>query len=171
MFWFPVCALVNTGWLCLHSNVNNLTLTLLIVLFDRRTGGRHLLDLSSALFGWLERPQLVLLVVNPGRGEASVVLWRAGRSRRYHGCGQVIGVRLNNADTVWTCVLEKWPRSNTSLTTLSFWLRWSCFCRISFGPVSVRHVDEPHHGSCGGSGSVKILGDLEVKKFICVKYP
>ncbi len=71
-------------------------LTLLIVVFNRRTGRGHLLDLPSGLLIRLERPQLVLLLAYPGGVEASVVLRQTGGSRGRHGCRQMIPVRLNN---------------------------------------------------------------------------
>lgn len=79
-----------------------LTLTLFIVFIDNNgTIWGHLLDLPSAFFGWLENPQLMILVADPGLAEASVVLWWTGGSWRHHGCRQVIAVRLNNSRTVW----------------------------------------------------------------------
>lgn len=166
VFEFPACTLLKNQMLAL---------TLLVIVFNRTSGG-HLLDLPSAIFSWLERPQLVLLVADPGRGEASVVLWWTGGSRRRHSCRQVIPVRLNNNHTFWTSVLEKVTTqvshtrlSDASLTFLSLWLRWSCFCRVPFWPVSVCHVDEPHHCSWGRSERVKILGGFEVKKLYLKK--
>lgn len=47
---------------------------LLIIIFRRRSCRGHLLDLPSGLLGGLERPQLMFLLVDPGRGEASIVL-------------------------------------------------------------------------------------------------
>jgi len=47
---------------------------LIVVVFHRGTGGGHLLDLPSGLLCSLEGPQLVLLLVDPGGSEASVVL-------------------------------------------------------------------------------------------------
>lgn len=71
-------------------------LTLLIVVFNGRTGGGHLLDLPPGAFSGMKCPQLVLLLADPGGGEASVVLrWTRG-SRGRHGCTQVMTVRLNN---------------------------------------------------------------------------
>lgn len=82
-------------------NIRLSALTLLLVVFNRRTSGGHLLDLPSGLLGGLERPQLMLLLVDPGGVEASVVLRQTGGSRGCHGCRQVIPVRLNNSRTVW----------------------------------------------------------------------
>lgn len=56
-------------------------LTLLIVVFNRRSGRGHLLDLPPGLFGGLEGSQLVFLLANPGRGEASIVLGQTGGRR------------------------------------------------------------------------------------------
>lgn len=71
-------------------------LTLLIIVFSRRTSGGHLLDLSPALFGGLECPQLVLLLVDPGGGEPSIFLRQTGGSRRRHSCRKEITVGLKN---------------------------------------------------------------------------
>lgn len=46
---------------------------------------------------------------------------------------------------------------DTSLTFGSLLLRRCCFCRVPFWPVSVGHVDEPHHCSWRRSQRVKIL--------------
>lgn len=56
-------------------------LTLLIVVFSRRSGRGHLLDLPPGLLGGLEVPQLVFLLADPGGGEASIVLGQTGGSR------------------------------------------------------------------------------------------
>lgn len=72
-----------------------LALTLLIVVFNRRPIRGHLLDLSPGLLGGLYRPQLVLLLVDPVGGEASVVLRQTGGSRGGYGCRQETAVRPN----------------------------------------------------------------------------
>lgn len=56
-------------------------LTLLVVVFSRRSGRGQILDLPPGLFGGLEGSQLVFLLVNPGGGEASIVLGQTGGSR------------------------------------------------------------------------------------------
>lgn len=74
-------------------------LTFLIVFFSRRTGGGHLLDLSSGVFSGLKVVQLVLLMVDPGRSEASIILRRTGGGCGRRGCKQVITVRLSTKRT------------------------------------------------------------------------
>lgn len=73
-------------------------LTLLVFIFDRTSRG-HLLDLAPGLLGGLERPELVLLLADPGGAEASVVLRQTGGSRGRRGCRRAKTVRLNNKRT------------------------------------------------------------------------
>lgn len=80
-------------------NVQLSALTLLIVVFNRTSGG-HLLDLPPGLFRGLECPQLVLLLGDPVGGEASVVLRQTGGSRGRYGCRQVRTVSLKNKCTI-----------------------------------------------------------------------
>lgn len=82
------------GQMIKTSNTLLSVLTLLVIVFDRRTSGGHLLNLPPAVVGGMEVPQLVLLLVDPGRGEASIVLRQTGGSRGRHGCRRVITVRL-----------------------------------------------------------------------------
>lgn len=92
-------------------------LTFLIVFFSRRTGGGHLLDLLPGVFSGLKVPQLVLLMVDPGRSEASIILRRTGGRCGRHGCKQVITVRLNTKRTSWKASIR------LNLTFLSLLLK------------------------------------------------
>lgn len=70
----------------------------------------------------------------------------------------------NHAATSWT-LLNHW-HFDTLLTSLSLLLRRSRFCRIPVRPVSVSHVDEPHHCSWRRSEMVKIaFVQVESKKW------
>lgn len=85
-----------TTW---KKNGEKSELTLLIVVFSRRSGRGHLLDLPPGVFGGLEGSQLVFLLANPGGGEAPIVLGQTGGSRRRYGYEQRTEVRTQSKGT------------------------------------------------------------------------
>ncbi len=140
-------------------------LTFFIVVINRRTIGGHLLDLPPGLFGGLECPQLVLLLADPGGGEASVILWQAGGGRWGQGCRQSRSSQTKQQAHCLKAESHIKPHSVTltkhfdiPLTCLSFLrLRRCGFCWISFWPIGVGHVDKPHHCGWGGGERTVML--------------
>lgn len=77
--------------------------------------------------------------------------WRASATtrlqRRDNGRTKTSGSLLEKVrPSEWTLVTLM---TDTLLTFLSLLLRGRCFCRVPCRPVSVCHVDEPHHCSWG----------------------
>lgn len=70
----------------MFSSPHSALTLLVVVVVGRRPSGRHLLDVPPALLGGLQRPQLVLLLVEPAGREASVVLGRTGGAGGRDGC-------------------------------------------------------------------------------------